>query len=45
MKTIEQLTGTTDIKTNLICFVLLSLAIVLIVAFTVLASVNGIKSF
>jgi hypothetical protein len=45
MKTIEQLTGTKDIKTNLICFVLLSFAIVVLFAFTVLAFSNGLKSF
>lgn len=45
MKTIEQLTGTADIKTNLVCFLLLSTVLTLLFAFVVLASVNGIKSF
>lgn len=45
METIKQITGTNDLKTNLIAFVLLSLVIVLIVSFTFLASVNGLKSF
>ena len=45
MKTLNKLTGTTDLATNLTALTGLSLVTVLIVSFTILAITNGINEF
>ena len=45
MKTLNKLTGTNDLTTNLIALTGLTIVSVLVVSFTILAITNGINEF
>ena len=45
MKTLNKLTGTNDLTTNLIALTGLTLVSILIISFTILAITNGINEF